>query len=201
MIYLTEWTGGGISDINWSENMKRKHLINLVLLVILSAVLITKYYFYDFFAVPQKGMYPTIKDSGRFLCERRPYKDVSEIKRGDIIAFKAQWRDGKEYSFIWRVVGLPGDNVVVQDDKIIINNSELLREKISEEENLIVYRETNEDVQYCVAYAKERPAEPTEDTYEVPENHVFVLGDNRDDAFDSRTTGPVPFAKIIARKL
>ena len=101
-------------------------------------------------------MYPTIPSSKRFICKKNPYHSVSEIKRGDIIVFRAVWKDGKKYNFIWRVAGLPGDTLIIRDTQIIINEKELPREKIREEGNLAIYKETNGNATYHVAYLKER---------------------------------------------
>lgn len=182
--------------------IKRKHLINIILFIIMCAVFITKQFFYDFYKVPQKGMYPTIQDSKRFLCKKYPYKSISDIQRGDVIAFKGLWKDGKEHTFIWRVIGLPGDIITIQNDQVIINGNHLKKEKISEEDDLEIYEEVNENAIYNVAYSKvPSPKNAENNEYIVPENHIFVLGDNRDNAHDSRYMGFIPFDSIFARKL
>jgi signal peptidase I len=56
-------------------------------------------------------------------------------------------------------------------------------------------------VSYQIAFdpsAKERPPDVS---VIVPPDHVFVMGDNRFDAFDSRRFGPIPFSSIIGKKL
>jgi signal peptidase I len=181
---------------------KRKQVILGILLFIFCVVFITKYFFCDFWRLPQKGMYPTICTSKRFLCKRHPYKIVSEVKRGDIIVFRAEWKNGKIYNFIWRVVGLPGDVIEMQDNRIVINGGELKKEKLQEDGEFLIYTETNGEASYNVAYEKDRDIkESIVKTYEVPQDCVFVLGDNRDNAVDSRKLGMIPFDSIIAKKL
>ena len=182
--------------------MKRKHLINLILFFVLCAILLTKHFLYDFYKVPQNGMYPTIRDSKIFLCKKKPYESISDIQRGDIVAFKAVWKDGGKYPFIWRVVGLPQDDIVIQDDKVVINGSALERVEIRDDGNLVIYSETNGEAQYNVAYQKDRISKDvTHKEYHVPDTHIFVLGDNRDNALDSRKMGMIHFDSIIAKKV
>ena len=173
-----------------------------ILYIVLLVLLLVKFFVVDFWKVPQNGMYPTISNSKRILCKRNPYKTVSDINRGDIIVFKAEWKDGKQYDFIWRVIGLPGDSIVIQDTRILINSTELNKEKVREEESYVIYTETNGEAMYDVAYLRGRDSnDSVSSKYDVPENHVFVLGDTRDNAFDSRNIGTVSFYSIIAKKI
>jgi signal peptidase I len=181
---------------------KYAKLSKWILFVLLLVLLLVKFFLIDFWKVPQNGMYPNIPRSKRFLCKRYPYETVSEIKRGDIIVFKAEWEDGKQYDFIWRVVGLPGESIIIQDKKITINGNDLKLEEVRKEGDYVIYKETNGDAIYEVAYFKKRDHENLKDVqYDIPENHVFVLGDNRDNASDSRKAGTIPFDSIIAKKL
>jgi len=64
-----------------------------------------------------------------------------------------------------------------------------------------VFREQLGGVSYEIAFdpsAKERPPNVS---MIVPSDHVFVIGDNRFNAFDSRRFGPIPFSSIIGKKL
>jgi signal peptidase I len=147
-------------------------------------------------------MYPNISGSKSILCKRNPYKTISDIKRGDIVVFKAEWKDRKKHDFIWRVMALPSEKIFIQDKKIVINGNDLKLEEARKENNYVIYKETNGETTYEVAYFKERNHQNFEDFQcDIPENHVFVLGDNRDNASDSREIGTVPFESIIAKKL
>jgi signal peptidase I len=153
-----------------------------------------------YYQIPQNGMYPGLPAGSRFLALRRPYSNPSEIARGDIVIFKRNV-DGQEYTFIWRVIGLPNEGVRSSGDSIFVNNKELKRVKIRSSGEMEIFEERNGDALYEVAYPKRPGTEiPPEVDLTIPQGHFFVLGDNRHNALDSRYFGPIPFNSIIAKK-
>jgi signal peptidase I len=84
---------------------------------------------------------------------------------------------------------------------VSINGSELKRERVRQEASKVIYRESNGAAQYEVAYEEGEKIDQPPARLTVPPNQVYVLGDNRLDANDSRYFGPVKFETIIARKL
>jgi len=78
-------------------------------------------------------------------------------------------------AFIKRIIGLPGDEVMVKNGKVIVNN-EMLKEN----------------------YIKEKP-DYNFGPVTVPENQYLVLGDNRNNSYDSHYWGFVPREKFIGR--
>ena len=82
-------------------------------------------------------------------------------------------------SYIKRVIGLPGDHVLIQDDKVYINDQEL-----------------QED--YLDSSVKTKVTGPFTDII-VPENCVFAMGDNRADSMDCREFGCIPLEKIESK--
>jgi signal peptidase I len=164
------------------------------------AVLVIRHYFIGSYTIPQNGMYPTLPAESFFLADKYPYKDPSEVARGDIICF-TRAKDGREDIYIWRVVGLPGDKVLITGDKVIINGQQLKQEKLRSDGDMVIYVETNGDSEYTIAFGLKPPdKKPPDADLTVPDGQFFVLGDNRHNAVDSRYSGPVPFDSIIARK-
>ena len=172
--------------------------------MVVGCLILLKFFVIDIYTVPQAGMFPSISPGGRFLGLKHPYRDPSRVRRGDVVCFARRLSDGKTYQFVWRVVGLPGDRVEVQDDSVRVNGEALRREQVRTEGDLVIYREHNGEAAYDVAYPSSRVTaampQPTV-TVTIPPGELFVLGDNRAKARDSRYDGNVAFGEIIAKKL
>ncbi|MDX6381691.1 MAG: signal peptidase [Rubrobacteraceae bacterium] len=123
------------------------------------------------FYIPSGSMVPTLKVGERVFVNKFIYR-FSEPKRGDIIVFRSV--DGADEDLIKRVVGLPGDEVAVQNGVLILNGEP--------QEEPYVNQRFPDDSFYG----------PTK----VPEGKVFVMGDNRSNSADSRVFGPVPMENI-----
>jgi len=98
--------------------------------------------------------------------------------RGDVIVFQSPQR--LERDFIKRIIGVPGDQVVMRDGKVFLNGEELV-EPYAQGETV------------CSA---SRWCDVT-----VPPGYYYVLGDNRGSSTDSRTFGPVPEENIVGKTL
>jgi signal peptidase I len=113
--------------------------------------------------VPSGSMENTIMPGDDLLGFRMAYL-FSEPERGDIVIFK--FPDDESEKFIKRIIGLPGEKVVIEDGKIYIDDSEVpLDETYLKEEWVIA-------------------TGPYE--FNVPEGCYFVMGDNRNDSNDAR---------------
>jgi signal peptidase I len=117
------------------------------------------------------SMEPTMHNGSRVLVNRLAYLS-SEPQRGDIIVFHFPRNPKEEY--IKRVIGLPGDHVRVSSSGVEING-QMLSEP----------------------YIASAPRYQSEWT--VPEDTLFVLGDNRNSSSDSHSWGPVPMDLVIGK--
>ena len=172
--------------------------------------LLVRYYVGTPTIVQQTSMYPTLK-SGERLWLNRLYRTFNlEKKRGDIITFEApteNYMNGeiadlanptakyenekegliskfcynvieyKKISYIKRIIGLPGEHIQIKNGKVFINGEELKEDYL--EEGLLTEDLGGQFIDVV-----------------VPENTVFVMGDNRDGSMDSRKFGCIPFEKI-----
>lgn len=127
--------------------------------------------------IPSGSMLPTLEINDRLIIEKVSYR-FTNPRRGDIIVFvppnqlnQRSFRD----AFIKRVIGLPGEKIEVKDGKVFINDQPL-------QEN---YTEAPPDYQWGPEV--------------VPEDSFLVLGDNRNNSFDSHFWGFVPRENIIGR--
>ncbi|MEL7239961.1 MAG: signal peptidase I [Planctomycetota bacterium] len=130
--------------------------------------------------------------------------------RGDIVVFKHP-KTGEAY--IKRVVGLPGDAVALRNGRLFINGVVAPRAP----EASIAYREHRGSVIRVTPYEEQLPAGRAHLIYErsdrayadqfseitIPEDHLFVLGDNRDNSIDSRFlesgVGLMPVENLVGR--
>ena len=132
-------------------------------------------------------------------------------ERGDIIVF--QYPPDPKLDYIKRVVGLPGDVIEVKDNDLYINGIKAVRDYDGphlfiddhcSEEQTRAYREHLGDVDHWVLNDSAYSGLGGLSTYgpeTVPENNVFVMGDNRDNSADSRVWGAVPMENIKGRAL
>ncbi|OUC15672.1 MAG: signal peptidase I [Alkalinema sp. CACIAM 70d] len=160
----------GNNENHWLEGLKTIGLSAFLAIGIRQFVAEARY-------IPSGSMLPTLQINDRLIVDKVSYK-FNSPQRGDIVVFnptQALEQQNFHDAFIKRVIGLPGDKVEVKGGRVYINDQAL-------RENYI-----QEDPQY------ELP--PTI----VPEGQYLVLGDNRNNSYDSHYWGFVPKEKIIGR--
>lgn len=118
------------------------------------------------------SMEPSYYHNNRVVVLKVAYM-LGDIQRGDVIVFPAPPNPDEDY--IKRVIGLPGDEVMVVDGVVYVNDQPL-------------------DEPYINAkpISSMRPLT-------IPEGMVFVMGDNRNVSSDSRAWGPLPIEDIIGK--
>lgn len=130
------------------------------------------------------SMMPTLEDGDRMIVNKIGYT-VGKPDRFDIVVFHAP----EQKDYIKRIIGLPGDEVEYRDDVLYINGEQIEEPYLDEIRKEITVGPLTEDFTL-----KDIPNIRGE---VVPEDHVFVLGDNRRKSKDSRQIGVVPVNEVI----
>lgn len=157
------------SDNAWLEGLKTLSLSVILALGIRTFIAEARY-------IPSGSMEPTLQINDRLIVDKLSY-DFAPPQRGDVVVFNptASLRQQNfKDAFIKRVVGLPGETVEIKSGQVYVNGSAL-----------------NEP--YIAAPAKQW------NPVVVPPDSYLVLGDNRNNSFDSRYWGFVPRSDIIGR--
>lgn len=111
--------------------------------------------------IPSGSMENTLHVDDKVIGLRFAYK-FEEPERFDVIMFK--YPDDEKKDYIKRIIGLPGEKVIITGGKVYINDSQIPLDE---------------------PYLKEIPVGDF-GPYQVPEDSFFVMGDNRNDSWDSR---------------
>lgn len=129
--------------------------------------------------IPSGSMLPTLQINDRLIIDKLSYR-FNNPQRGDIVVFaptEALEKQNFHDAFIKRVIGLPGDKVQVKGNRVYINDQPLRENYIGKEE------------------APQYEWGPQV----IPPDSYLVLGDNRNNSYDSHYWGFVPRDKIIGR--
>ena len=128
--------------------------------------------------VPTGSMMDTIPKPSRVISSRIHYW-FADPERGDVILFDPPFEE--EYYYVKRVIGLPGDTILIQNGSVYINGSETALDE---------------------PYLREIPR-GSYGPYVVPDDCYFVMGDNRNNSSDSRhwVTPFVPRENVYAKAI
>lgn len=156
------------------------------LLIAAAIVFLIRWLAFNPFIVDGESMMPNFHDGEKMIVNKLIY-DIREPKRGEVIVFLAP--EGKDY--IKRVIGLPGERVKVQGDRVLIDGKPISEPYIEDE---LAKAQANGTSYNNGFYS-------TTEEVTIPKDSLFVLGDNRPYSKDSRfpDVGFVPYDKIVGR--
>ncbi len=167
------------------ESDERPSSLLLWIISVVIVVKIAQVYVVQPFIVDGGSMLPTFHNKEFLLVDKFSYL-VGEPNRGDIMIFKLYEGGSNQYvgkHLIKRVVGLPGERVVVREGVTTIYN-DTYPEGFTLDESFVMYKDKEKNIDMI-----------------LDENHYFVMGDNRAQSYDSRDWGPLDRENIKGQVL
>ena len=157
----------------------------------------------DYYHVPTGSMEPTIQVGDRIVVDKSAYTfelpftnvvlaQTGDIARGDIVVIQSRAADTR---LVKRVIAVAGDTVNLSNNHLTVNGEHAVIQK----RDKYVYQENMGDNQRTIQLLPVKEARSSFDDVVVPEKHVLVMGDNRNNSVDSRYYGFIPVEEIQGR--
>jgi len=149
----------------------------LEMLLLLAIVLCVRFYVFQFFRVSGPSMCPTLNQldqecesgKGEFIFVNQfLYHFIKDPQRGEVVVFRPPTE--KTY-YVKRVIGVPGDTITIEDGKVYLANARIEKMELPET--------------YLSAFNQGRTVTQQKE-FIVPEDHVLLFGDNRNQSLDAR---------------
>lgn len=178
-----------------------------------------RWFLYEPFVIPSESMVPNLLIHDHILVKKfayglkAPFGDGwvwrwRQPERGDVVVFR--YPENREVFFIKRLIGLPGDRVIVQNGQISVNGKPWIIQPVmegaySDEAQFSYYLEepsparADRKEHSIRLFAQGEHLVPEEKEFQVPKKSYFVMGDNRDQSHDSRFWGFVPEELLVGR--
>lgn len=148
-----------------------------VALIAFVAVFLIRSFLVQPFLVNGASMEPTFSHGNYLLIDVLSYR-FRAPKRGEVIVF--HYPENTSVFFIKRIIGLPGERIIIHDGKVVISMP-------GEDESHVIVEE----------YLPPSFVTFGSDDIILGDNEFFVMGDNRSASFDSRNWGPVNKKEIV----
>ena len=161
-------------------------------------IFVLRTFAYEPYQIPSGSMIPGLKVGDFILVNKHSYGlKINRIGNafalskdpdyGDVVVFIPPHVN---VPYIKRLIGKPGDTIGYLNKKIYVNGQPIDQELISTSAEETLLKETFKNSERIIRIVGGSASYPEE--FEVPKNHYFVMGDNRDNSSDSRYFGFVP---------
>ena len=176
------------TDLNEKQRSQMRAVWEWVFVVVVAigAAMLIRMFLFQQYYIDGPSMQTTLMPEDRVLVNKMSYK-LHDIHRGDVIVFDRVTNEIVHDDLIKRVIALPNETVTIKSCVVFIDGREL-QEPYLEQDQLL-----NPDAsERCGSHTDLAPVL-------VPEDHVFVMGDNRQQSFDSRDFGAIEESKVRGR--
>jgi signal peptidase I len=175
---------------------------------VLLLVLVIRSFVFEPFRIPSGSMMPTLLQGDYIFVKKYSYGlrlpvvetkifETGQPDRGDVVVFRLPSEPNINY--IKRVIGLPGDNLVYEKHRLTVNGelvAVMKDEEYPADSSATRYVEKIGGRKHAILVTN--PGNSMRDgRYTVPDNHYFVMGDNRDNSRDSRFIGAIPETHLV----
>ena len=148
-----------------------REIVETILITLLIYILVRTFLFENY-RVSGSSMKPTLEDEQYLVVNKLTYR-LNDPQRGDIIVFRDPNADTRK--LIKRIIGLPGETLEIRTGQVLVNGQRL-------------------DEPYIT-----RPAQYSEQPMPIPDDHYYVLGDNRNNSSDSHNWGTLSEEEIVGK--
>ncbi len=174
---MTELPVGPPATTQQTRRRPARRLFAVLLLLLVLRLLLVQQFF-----ISGPSMQGTLTPDDRVVVEKVTGL-LRDVRRGDVIVFRQVTAEGSR-DLIKRVIGLPGDTVLVENCRVYLDGTAL-------------------GEPYLDTFAEDVFGDGcgggTGGPVDVQEGHVFVMGDNRPQSSDSRSFGTVPLSSVVGR--
>jgi signal peptidase I len=179
--------------VNQNKKSVYKEYIEAIAIAVLLALFI-RTFIVQAFKIPSGSMLPTLQVGDHLLVNKFRYGvknpfsgdlfiSLGKPKHGDVVVFR--YPQDRSVDYIKRVVGVSGDTIVIKNKKVFVNDQAV-----------------EETHAYFSSTSIMPPAAGPRDNFgpiKVPEGKIFVMGDNRDNSYDSRFWGFVDQRDVLGK--
>lgn len=157
-------------------------VVALVIAITVRSLILQQFY------ISGPSMETTMYQDNRVLVNKLSYR-LHDIHRGDVVVFDRVTVDGEVVQhddLIKRVIGLSGETISIKDCQVFIEGRLLAEPYLN-------------DYDLAQSSLDDRCRMPVMEATLIPENHLFVMGDNRPQSFDSRMFGSIEQNLVVGR--
>ena len=171
-----------------------RHYVTVILLAA-SVAFAVRIFVVEAYRVPWDFMAPCLDTGDLIFVNKLSYGlfAAKPPRRGDVVVFSLFSDPGKEY--LKRVIGLPGDRVEIRESVVYLNGKPISKAQEEGLGHLAAFEEEVDGLRYEVLWDHVGSLPEVV----VPENNLFVLGDNRSKGQDSRHWGFLPMTGVKGR--
>jgi signal peptidase I len=151
----------------------------------LVVALLIRTFLFQAYEIPSPSMVDTLNVGDRVLVNKLSYK-LHDVHRGDVVVFKRPpgEPDPQIKDLIKRVIGLPGETLVFRDCRVFVDGKALVEPYVDDQ---------------CTDPPQDSVDPDGDGSVTVPDEMLFVMGDNRGGSFDSRYFGPITESSVVGR--